>query len=252
MLIVCAVNGNAQVNHKDSILQSIKTSPDQRKKALLYTHLSEYYKNSNVDSAIYFAKNGYKLSKSINYRIGIAENAAKLGYYYVLKNNLDSSKINYTRAKQYFHGTDSLFKYTQNSMRLGNVNLAQNNHIEALKLYQECLGISKKNNFASLMPHLYNNIGLVYKQIEDYDDAEANFQNAYVLFLENNDEANSVYPLYNIALIQSIIGRDDEAIDGYLNLVSYHLKTENWVSLAQVYNSISEIYLKNKNCQYKL
>ena len=132
-------------------------------------------------------------------------------------------------------------------MRLGNVNLAQNKYIEALKLYQECLEISDRNNFVSLIPHLYNNMGLVYKQIEDYDDAEANFQNAYSLFLENNDEANSVYPLYNISLIQSIVGDDDDAILGYLNLVSYHLKTENWVSLAQIYNSISEIYLKNDN-----
>ena len=51
-------------------------------------------------------------------------------------------------------------------MRLGNINLAQKNHIEALILYQECLGISKENNFITLIPHLYNNIGLIYKDFE--------------------------------------------------------------------------------------
>ena len=50
--------------------------------------------------------------------------------------------------------------------------------------------------------------------------------------------------LYNIASVESILGNDNDAIDGYLNLTSYHLKTENWVSLASVYNSISEILFK--------
>ena len=173
------------------------------------------------------------------------QQSAELGRYYIMQNNLDSAKVYYNQARNIFQQTDSLFAYTQNTMRLGNINLAQNNHIDALKLYQECLKLSRENEFKSLIPHLYNNIGLVYKQIEDFDDAKNSFEEAYKLFLENNDEANSVYPLYNVALIQSIVGNDEDAINRYLNLTTYHLKTENWVSLASVYNSISEIYLKN-------
>jgi len=238
---------NAQISKKDSIKSLIRSSVNKADAGILFLNLSVLYEKEDVDSAIYFAKQGYKTSRSIDDKIGIAENSANLGYYYVLKNNLDSSKVNYSRAKEYFFKTDNLFKYAQSSMRVGNINLAQDNYIEALKLYQECLEISKEKNLTSLIPHLYNNIGLVYKHIEDYDDANANFREAYNLFVKNNDEANSVYPLYNIALIQSIIGKDEEAIDGYLNLVKYHLKTENWVSLGQIYNSISEIYLRNGN-----
>jgi len=239
--------GNSQITQKDSILQLLKSSTDNRDKTILYSRLSKLYEIESIDSSIYFANKGYQISKSIDYNVGIAENSSDLGYYYVLKNNLDSSKINYNRAKEYFYKTDSLFKYTQSSMRLGNVQLAQNNHLEALKLYQECLKISKNSSYNSLIPHLYNNMGLLYKQIEDYDDALANFEEAYNLFLEKEDEANSVYPLYNIALVKSILGKNKEAIDGYLNLTSYHLKTENWVSLGAVYNSISQIYLKNED-----
>jgi len=239
--------GNSQITQKDSILELLKSTTDNRDKTILYSSLSKLYEIESLDSSIYFAKKGYKLSKSINYRIGVAENSINLGYFYVKKNNLDSSKINYERARQYYLDSDSLFKFTQSSMRLGNINLAQNNHIRALKLYQECLRISNEQGYSSLIPHLHNNMGLLYKQIEDYDDALSNFEKAYNLFLEKKDEANSVYPLYNKALVQSILGKDDEAINGYLNLTSYHLKTENWVSLASVYNSISQIYLKNKD-----
>lgn len=232
---------------KDSIQDLLKTTKDQEKKTLLYSQISKLYITKNIDSAIYYSKKGITLANSLNYKLGIAENSDNLGGYYIKNNDLDSAKIYYQKAKISFYNTDSLLKYTENAMRLGNINLAQNNHIEALKLYQECLSISKDNEFKTLIPHLYNNIGLIYKDFEDYDDAQSNFQNAYNLFVENKDEENSVYPLYNISLIQSVIGNDKEALDGYLDLISYHLKTENWVSLASIYNSISEIYIKNKD-----
>ena len=247
LLLFLSFSGLSQNNVRDSIISLIDSSVDLKSKSLLYSNLSQHYKSVDLDSAIYFSTKGVNLSKTIDFRIGIAENSANLGDFYVIQNHLDSAKNHYKEAKDNFLGTDSLYKYTSNTMRLGNINLAQNNHTEALILYKECLDISEQNGFNTLLPHLYNNNGLLYKQIEDFDDAVSNFEKAYSLFINNNDEVNSVYPLYNIALIKSIIGKDNEAIDGYLALVSYHLRTENWLSLAQIYNSISEIYLKNKD-----
>jgi tetratricopeptide (TPR) repeat protein len=245
LLFVITTYSYAQEKDKDSIQQLLNSKIDQNKKAILYSDLANIIKKTDIDSAKYYARLGLKLSELLSYRVGIAESSVSLGGCYVIQNDLDSAKVYYARARDLFGKTDSLFKYAQNTMRLGNIYLAQNDHIESLKLYQESSTISQENNFTSLIPHLYNNIGLVYKQIEEYDDAKNNFQKAYTLFLENNDESNSVYPLYNIALIESTIGNDEKAIDGYLNLTSFHLKTENWVTLASVYNSISEIYLKN-------
>lgn len=242
--IICVSQNNTKT---DSILNSLKSSNNLKNNVHLYLDLSIAYQSIDLDSAVYFGKVGYKLADSLNYNLGIAEISSKLGDIYVKQNNLDSANTYYTKAINFYRETDSLFKYTENTLRSGNIYLAQNNYLNALKLYQECLKISKENQFSILIPHLYNNIGLLYKEIEDYDDAESNFKNAYELFLENKDEANSVYPLYNIASIHSILGRDEEAINENLNLVSYHLKTENWVSLASVYNSISEIYLKNND-----
>jgi len=236
-----------KIHQKDSLLKILKISNDTKKNVALYSELSKLYESSHIDSAIYYSKVGNKLANSIGYSIGIAETSANLGQYYVIQNNLGLAKIYFTKARQFYDKTDSNFKYTKNSMRLGNINLAQNNYIEALKLYQECLKISKANKYKALIPHLYNNIGNLYLELQDYDDANTSFKNAYALFIENNDEANSVYSLYNIALIQSTIGNYKEAIKGYLNLVSYHLKTENWISLAFIYNSISEIYVDKKD-----
>lgn len=236
--------GFSQVQEKDSLIRLINKTKSGNTKALLYAELSKKFKTNSIDTAVFYSKKGLETSKANNFKMGIAENSALLGDYYIIKNSLDSAKVNYVKSIEIYKETDSIYKYTLYKMRLGNINLAQNNYTEALSLYQDCLVISKEKKFNSLLPHLYNNSGLLFKQIEDYNDAISNFQIAYELFINNNDEANSVYPLYNIALIKSIIGKNDEAIDDYLNLIAYHLKTENWLSLAQIYNSISEIYLE--------
>jgi tetratricopeptide (TPR) repeat protein len=234
----------SQNYQQDSILDLLGNTQNKGRRSLLYSELSKKYSSKQLDSAIYYANLGLNLADSINYDLGVAENAANLGHYFIKQNDLNQAKTYYTTARTAYKKTDSLFSYTQNSMILGNISLAQNNSIESLKLYQECLEISKENKFSKLLPHLYNNLGLVFKQIEEFDDAKSNFKIAYRLFVENKDQKNSVYPLYNIALIESILNNDQEAINGYLNLTSIHLKAENWVSLASVYNSISEIYLK--------
>ncbi|MBO3115979.1 tetratricopeptide repeat protein [Winogradskyella sp. DF17] len=236
----------SQKNTIDSIQKALTQSSDKKERVVLLSELSEMYKEIDTDSALVYAKKGIRLAKEIDFSFGEAENASSIGGIFIVKNNLDSSQVYYHKAKTLYKSTKNHFKYAQTTMRLGNINLAQNIPISALKLYQESLEIAKAKNFNALLPHLFNNTGLVFQQIEDYDDAVTNFEKAYDIFLANNDEANSVYPLYNIALIKSILGKDDEAIDGYLNLVSYHLKTENWVSLAQIYNSISEIYFNNE------
>ena len=142
---ILSLFGYSQSKQTDSLFNVLKTSKNQENNVLLYSQLSKLYKSTDLDMAIYYAKTGSKLADSLKYNLGIAEMAANLGDYYVTKNNLDSAKSYYLRARQFFHETDSLFKYTENSMRLGNVNLAQNNYTEALILYQECLKICKEN-----------------------------------------------------------------------------------------------------------
>lgn len=235
----------SQASKIDIVLTEINSQNDPVRLEELYDELSILLDNPNGRS---FLKDTiYGDDSKADFNESFAKGTEKLGDYFIARNNLDSAKVFYIKAREFYVRLDDLFNHAQITMRLGNINLAQSNHIKALKLYQECFEIAEEKEFNSLIPHLYNNLGLLYKQIGDYNDALANFEEAYSLFLEQGDEANSVYSLYNKALVQSILGEDEKAIDGYLDLTVYHLKTKNWVSLASVYNSISEIHLKNKD-----
>ena len=137
----------SQNGNRDSLFQLLDDSQNMKEKSILYSQLSKTYEKNQLDSAIYYANLGLKLADSIRYDLGVAENAVDLGTYNIKQNNLNQAKINYTAARVHYKKTDSLFNYTQNSLRLGNINLAQDNYIEALNFYQESLIISKENSF---------------------------------------------------------------------------------------------------------
>ena len=126
---------SAQITQRDSLVDLIENADDQKVKALLYSELAKHYEHQDIDSAIYYAQTGYRLSKKQNDLEGIAENVAALGDFYVIKNNLDEAKIHYSIALQNFREIDRPFDVAQISLIIGNINLTQNNYIEALQTY---------------------------------------------------------------------------------------------------------------------
>lgn len=227
--------------------ETLSKSTSDKEKLDAASYLSKYYEEVNIDSSLYFSRQVFSITRLTGSAIELGNISLGIGDIFIKQNELDSAETYYMISRESLNNSDSLYNYVKSSIRLGNIYLAQNDYIQSLKLYQECLTICQEEEFDDLTPHLFNNLGLLYKEIEDYKDATDNFQTAFEMFKKNGDEVNSVYPLYNIALIQSITGNDQEAIDGYLALTSYHLKTENWLSVAYIYNSISEIYFRNED-----
>ena len=167
---------------------------------------------------------------------------ATLGDSYVAKDQIDEAKLYYTESLDYFDLDTNLFDHTQISMSIGNINLAQNKYIEALELYQSCLDVSKENDFKPLLPHLYNNLGNLYLDIEDYDDAQNNYLEAQVLFKEMGDAYTAAIVLSNIANIKNILGSSEDAISDYLDVIRVFSINENWADIARSYNLIAQIY----------
>ncbi len=237
----------AQISQKDSLANLIDNTKGLKAKALLYSELAKQFEHQDIDSAIYYAQTGYRISKKENDPEGTAENVAALGDFYVIKNNLEEAKIHYTIAVENFKKIDRPFDVAQISLIIGNINLTQNNYIDALQLYQESLDSSTENNFDLLIPHLYNNLGTLYLQLEDYDDAQIYFEKAYNLYIEKGDEYNAAQSLSNISDIKSSLGDYEEAVSGYLDVIRMFSISENWEDIAMAYNAISEIYFASQD-----
>jgi tetratricopeptide (TPR) repeat protein len=241
----CLLQANTQ--KVDSLLTELRESEDDKARVLLYGSIASEYRNENRDTAFDYALKGYDLANKIKYDYGIAESAFTLAALYVTDNDLDKANVYYTEAAEKYRETDSLFKYTRSRMILGNIQLAHNQYFEALQLYESCLPLSLEKDFVEILPHLYNNIGVIFLDLEEYDQALPYLQKAYDIFDSANDSYNASYAASNMAFIYNSLGEDEKALDKYLAIVPIYLKQDRWTDLADLYNSIAGIYVSKQD-----
>lgn len=244
VLLFPLIASYAVAQNGDTLRHLIQIEKDDQQRVMHYWALSKSLQYTNTDSAIYFATKAYDLAHLQGYLLGKAESTALLGDLYVVGNQLEEAKKYYSEASQFFHEADKLFDVTQISMILGNINLAQKRYFDALKIYQECLATSTENDFKTLIPHLHNNLGELYLEIEDLDEAYSRLVLAKQLFEEQNDAYNAMMCLSNLAQINALKGKDEEAISGYLDVIRVLSGLQRWTDIASAYNSIAEVYLK--------
>ncbi|MDI1254787.1 MAG: tetratricopeptide repeat protein [Flavobacterium sp.] len=215
-----------------------------------YLERSKTYRKTNIDSAIYYAGKGYDLAKSNNNKQMTAENAAFLGDYYTAKNQFNAAKKYYTIYTNYLSDKNDPSAYCGTLMIVGNIELLQNNYIKALQLYYKCLDIAKANNLTHILPHLYNNLGNLYFEIEDFKEAKAFFTIAHRQFRANKDSYNAALALTNISNIYAQLGENQLAIKGYLDVLKTLSANGSWEDVVSGYHSLAKIY--NKEQQYAL
>lgn len=219
----------------DSLLVELKNTPENKEKILLLNKLSRTFYESNLDSSIYYAKNGLKLAHEINYSLGIAENAASLADFYIIYDSLSKAENYYLLAGKHFDALDMYFDHAQILMVLGNIYLSQSNYSKALMYYQNSQSICEENNLNSILPHIYNNTGVIYLDLGDYEKALNSLMKAYDGFKSLNLQSNIAHTVSNIASIHLKNEKDSLAIDYYNEALKMFIETNNLVDASLVY-----------------
>ncbi|MCZ4408999.1 tetratricopeptide repeat protein [Cryomorphaceae bacterium 1068] len=232
---------------RDSLRNLIAIETDARTKSVLYLKLANTYKANNSEDGIAPARRGVELARKADYPIGIAENYAVLGDLFVSMNQLDSARVSYQEAGSVYKDLGRWFDCAQVTMIIGNILLAQNKYVEAQKTYLEALEIAEKQSLSLIEAHLNNNLGVLYMDIEDYDDAKNYSQKAIQGFIKEGDLINANLARANVYQILVTEGEYDKAIDGFLDIVNFFLKEKNWEHVAYGYNEVASIHYERKD-----
>ncbi|NPD45253.1 MULTISPECIES: tetratricopeptide repeat protein [unclassified Lentimicrobium] len=236
----------------DSLLMELKNARKNKEKSILLNNLSQSFKNTHIDSAVFYAKEGYNYAQGINYQLGIAENAASLGDYYVIYDSLSKARSFYSIASDYFQDLEMDFDYAQVSMVIGNIFLSQGNHSEALFYYHRSQIISEEFDFIDILPHIYNNTGIIYNDLEEKDKALSYYLKAYEGFKEINLKEYLAHTVSNIANIYYQEGNDSLAMEYYSEALSMFKETNNLVDAAIVLTELGQYEILKKNYQKAL
>ncbi len=219
----------------DSLLLELKSTPEKKEKSLLFNTLSRSFKEKYPDSSFYYAKKGFDLAIEIEYNLGIAENAASIADYYVVSDSLYLAREYYTLAAKHFEELEMDFDFAQVTMVLGNIYLSQFNYSEALAFYQKSLLICEAKDFKDILPHLYNNIGLIYSTLGEKEKAIDYLTKAFKEFKGQGLKGDMASSLSNIAAIYLADSKDSLAISYFKEALEIFKENGSQIDVASMY-----------------
>lgn len=125
---------------------------------------------------------------------------------------------------------------------LGIIYYDKEEYDSSIYLYNESLKIRRTLNDDLGVAKLYNKIGIVYQKQGLFSDALNNQQNALVLFEKENYAIGISYSLNNIGILQQNMGRLDEALTYHNQSLAIKKKLIDKNGLVQSYINIANIY----------
>lgn len=245
----------------DSLLTVLKKEKNPNQIMALQNQISDAYKHSDPERMQKFALLALKNSKKNKniYQQSVAYQ--NLGVSFLIYGNYEKALENFDASEKNLLKLNSDKKQIKETLaktlgsrgvvysQQNNYAAALENDFKALKIYEET-----KNNLQ--ISKLYNNIGVIYKSIDDKEKALGYFLKANQTSKKINPEtfATSASNIGLIYLFQNKLYQAKKYFEMSLNAF---LENENPRGLGELYNSYSQYYvLKNqkqeaKNCLQK-
>jgi signal transduction histidine kinase len=232
----------------DSLMNVLQKTPDAEK-IIVYQEIILALWLNHPDSAMYYAKKAFELSKHTDNIRTKAIATRLLGGVHYYKGNYDSTI-------RYSHESYALSEQSQDSTlmtsAMNNIGLAYYNvgsYPEALEFLLRALNLKLKIHQNYGLAQTMNNIGLVYTELRDYEKAREYFERATVLAKEKNDKDQLLYSLNNIGFTyvdQDSIARAARYFNEALNLAG---TIDNAIWHAASYSGAGQVYLKKDSVE---
>lgn len=236
---------------QDSLRLLLYSTSNIAKRASILNQLSESYKSSDPYAMQNFAKQALQLAKKNN---NVKEEA-------IAYQNLGTSEIilgNYDQALRYFNfGEKKILNLNSNNSEtqeilaktLGSKGIVfseQNKYALALNHDFKALKIYEKYNREVPLSKIYNNIGVIYRSIDDQDKALSYFIKSYRLQKKLQSPSLGA-TCSNIGLIYLKQNAPEKAKKFFDEGLKEFGKNPNDRDLGELYNNISQYYiLKNQ------
>ncbi len=192
------VNSFAGRPKVDSLRKELFKTDDITRKIRVYLAISKVFEEANPDSVDLFWKEALVLARGLKNEKPLADVYAQSGFFALKKNLLDQAFLNFTLAAKYYSNAGNQVQYARIRSMMGSICLVNDRIADAMGYYMEVIDLSEKNPLDKILPHVYNNVGNIYMDSDDFSNALVYFIKALQSFRKIGDTANTVYPLLNL------------------------------------------------------
>lgn len=248
--------GFLQAQNIDSLTIALQNASNNEK-AALYFSLAEANKEKDLEKTFTYCKQALQYALKENQHLIQAKSQVMLGTYYLIKSD-------YIIAEKYFIEAEKGLKTLINAEK-DNLNLAElqtllaktyanhaNIFTEKSKYYQgliknqEALKLFKILGKEAVVGQIYNNIGVIYLSVLDYEKALENFKNAAKIQSKLND-ATIGYTFTNIARIYVKLNQKQNAKIYFEKAKNIFQKNPDARGEGELYNNLALLELENNN-----
>ena len=174
---------NSEQFQIDSLQKQNRIESDQEQLVDNYNQIAYLFGGISIDSSLHYSQKGMLLAQEINYDHGLA-----VSHLYTARALIQDGKLK--PAMENFNKALSQFIQERDSVNLldcysGMSYLAsyESNQLKSLNYNLKALKIAEKLKDTTSLSIRYNNIGAIYKRLDNYELALNYFQKSPVLFI---------------------------------------------------------------------
>jgi len=236
----------SQNNHIDSLKHQLNTHVNNKASLLseiadAYIHISPNISQKYINEAVTEAnKNNNTALLPEIYRIyGIIK------YY---SNELDSSLFYYQKSKTIAVELNNELAIASANVNIGGIFFETKEFHKALSSFFIAINIFNQNGIKENEAITYNNIGLIYRQLNKPDSALYYFSKSLQLKKELNNDLGQAYTLINMAIVEYKFNEDSPKANLYFNTaLDILLINKDSISISVLYNEFGNFYYYKNN-----
>jgi tetratricopeptide (TPR) repeat protein len=224
-----------------------KGVPDREDKVLSLIELAKEYRNSNLDSAIYFLKNAQIIASKNNLTSLEADALKELGVCYYFLGDFDQAKSNYKLSMKFLESDTTIDSYKRIGALYNNLGLIHKfsaNIDSAIVCYKESEKFYKKagDNY-NLARLSYSNLGGLYLDNGNYPYASEYFLKGKRIWEEIGDSGYLANSYDQLAVIAEIQEDFKLALELYTTALKLREETNDSYGISYSYNNLGIIYM---------
>lgn len=236
----------------EKLKTELKTNPDEKRTAVIYSDLTWYYSTVCIDSALVYGQSAIQASQSLGDSTLIAQVFSDIGAVYFRKGDFENSKFNYLIAQKIRKARKDNKGLAKISNNLASIYEKTQQYKAAMTAFLEALEYFESVDDQKTIHVIKGNIGLIMLKVKNYDKAFGYINDAVKYQEANNSDEELCISCLNLGNVYLQLKDTANALKMYEKSIKACTTVGNKKGISSGYNNIAAIKSEQKKSKTAL
>ncbi|HNP33635.1 MAG TPA: tetratricopeptide repeat protein [Flavobacterium sp.] len=230
----------------DKLKDELKSNPDAKRTATIYSDLTWYYSNVSTDSALLYGQKAISESTKLKDSTLIAQVNSDIGAVYFRRNDYENSKKYYNTALKIRKLRKDNLGAAKVKLNLANIFNKEDKRELALKYYLDGIDYFEKNNNPDVVSATKANVAILFIGLKNYPKAKKYLQEAISYQEKMNQDSGLCTSYLSMGNVYLRMKDTLNALKFYQKSMVSSKKAGNNMALSSALNNLGSIKSQQK------